>query len=69
MSKSEVQKVYRGIWYRDNAPKERSLEDAFKRDRGKLLIGDKSIEYAGKKTILRSKIFKHYTLGCRAPIR
>jgi hypothetical protein len=49
MINSEVKKIYTGIWYRENAPKERSLEDAFKRDRGKLLIGDKSIEYSGKK--------------------
>lgn len=49
MSNKEVQTIYRGIWYRENAPKERSLEDAFKRDRGKLLISDTSIEYVGRK--------------------
>lgn len=56
-------KVFRGIWYRSKPSKERTLKDAFDRERGKLIITDQEIIFENGEVNLQISNIQKVSFG------
>ena len=62
MSKAK-RETFRGVWYRSQAPQERTLEDAFSRTRGKLTVEEKALRFEGGEKSFRINDIRQIDFG------